>query len=470
MPESVNYATFQEEKPNWSECFTVKEAIECIGFGRFQVFLAMVVGVVWVADAMEIMVISILGPVLMCEWSISVYEEAILTVVVFLGFSIGSPLAGWLGDKSGRRFTLACLTIWIALFGSLSALSPNFSWIYVLRFVMGIGVGGVPLAMTYFVEFLPNKLRGRWIMLMDIFFGLGGIITAWFAILFLLPYGWRWWMFACALPALLFAFLCLVFANWLGWMPRSPRFDIITNDSDNALQTLQMVARWNRTSLPKGILVLEPTVPRGRIQDLFSPDLRLTTCLLAASWFFTAFCYFGLVLFTTKLIAAGNACDSHAFGTSTNGTCSPLTVADYTNIMLTSSAELIGILVTAFTVDFIGCKATIATASLAYGIICISLAICMPRTIMIALLFVARAVISAVLPAFYILASEIYPTEVRALGTGFGVMFNRLGAVVTPYIATVLIDKSLYYGLGVYSAAAFILCILAILIPKGKNM
>ena len=470
MPDSARYATFQQEKTNESDCFTVKEAIECIGLGRFQIFLALVVGVVWVADSMEIMVISILGPVLICEWNISVFQEAPLTVVVFLGFALGSPLAGWIGDKYGRRLTLAFLTIWIAFYGSISALSPNLPWLYTLRFLMGVGVGGVPLAMTYFVEFLPNKLRGRWIMLMDVFFGLGGVITALFAILFLLPYGWRWWVFACAMPSLLFTILCFVFGNWLGWLPRSPRFDIITNDSDNALKTLQMAARWNRTSLPKGQLVPEPTVPRGRIQDLFSPALRLTTCLLAASWFFTAFCYFGLILFTTQMIAVGNACDPRAFGASTNETCVPLTKGDYTNIMLTSSAELIGILITAFTVDIIGCKATIAISSLVYGIICIILCICMPTNIMIALLFIARAAIGAVLQAFYIQASQVYPTEVRALGTGFVVMFNRLGAVVTPYIATVLIKKSLYYGLGVYAGAGFILCILVILIPKVKNI
>ena len=64
----------------------ISAAIDLIGFGRYQILLSLAVGFAFVADAMEMMILSILGPALRCtEWRISQYDQALLTTVVFLG-------------------------------------------------------------------------------------------------------------------------------------------------------------------------------------------------------------------------------------------------------------------------------------------------------------------------------------------------------------------------------------------------
>lgn len=65
--------------------YTVGEAIDHLGFGRFQIMLVIVVGMAYMADTMEIMVLSILAPALSCEWSIEPWEEAFMTSIVFFG-------------------------------------------------------------------------------------------------------------------------------------------------------------------------------------------------------------------------------------------------------------------------------------------------------------------------------------------------------------------------------------------------
>ena len=55
------------------------------------------------ADSMEIMVLSMLGSVLGCEWGLDTSQQALLTTVVFCGFLIGSPLLGTMADKFGRK-------------------------------------------------------------------------------------------------------------------------------------------------------------------------------------------------------------------------------------------------------------------------------------------------------------------------------------------------------------------------------
>jgi hypothetical protein len=52
-----------------------------MGFSRFQIKLSLVTGLAWMADSMEMMLLSILGPALLCEWSLKSWEAALITTV-----------------------------------------------------------------------------------------------------------------------------------------------------------------------------------------------------------------------------------------------------------------------------------------------------------------------------------------------------------------------------------------------------
>lgn len=98
------------------DTFTVDEAVEYFGFGKFQVILSFLTGLAWVffyyiflvfmlqmADAMEMMILSILSPALLCEWNISTIEQAMITTCVFSGMMLSSTFWGKFCDKFGRR-------------------------------------------------------------------------------------------------------------------------------------------------------------------------------------------------------------------------------------------------------------------------------------------------------------------------------------------------------------------------------
>ena len=63
----------------------MSNAIDSMGFGPYQMVLSLIVGLAFIADAMEMMILSILGPTLHCHWHITQFEQASLTTVVFLG-------------------------------------------------------------------------------------------------------------------------------------------------------------------------------------------------------------------------------------------------------------------------------------------------------------------------------------------------------------------------------------------------
>jgi MFS family permease len=89
----------------------VEEAIEKMGFGPFQILITVFSGLLWLADAMELMLLSVLSPAVQCEWGLTKSEEATITSVVFVGFLLGGIFWGVLSDAIGRKRVSTCMLL-----------------------------------------------------------------------------------------------------------------------------------------------------------------------------------------------------------------------------------------------------------------------------------------------------------------------------------------------------------------------
>ena len=103
LREEVTVPTHTEDQTTTPESeerleFTIDEAIEAIGFGFFQLRLTLLASLVWVADAMEMMMLAVLAPSVQCLWSLSSYQEAMITTVVFLGTMLSVTPYGVISD------------------------------------------------------------------------------------------------------------------------------------------------------------------------------------------------------------------------------------------------------------------------------------------------------------------------------------------------------------------------------------
>ena len=116
-------------------------ALKHLGFGFFHIFLLLINGTALLSDAIEVLSISFVLPVLNRpeEYGVGDKEEALLSAIIFVGMLFGSYIWGSMADIVGRRTTLvASLTI-SAVFGFISAFSPWF-WLFVLlRLFSGFG-------------------------------------------------------------------------------------------------------------------------------------------------------------------------------------------------------------------------------------------------------------------------------------------------------------------------------------------
>ncbi|KIH42619.1 hypothetical protein ANCDUO_27395, partial [Ancylostoma duodenale] len=143
------------------------------------------------ADAMEMMLLSLLSPALACEWGVAPVQQALVTTCVFSGMMLSSTFWGKTCDRVGRRTGLIASTIVASVMGAVSAFSPHFYVLLFFRGLTGFGIGGVPQSVTLYAEFLPTQQRAKCVVLIESFWAIGAAFEALLAYLVMATWGWR---------------------------------------------------------------------------------------------------------------------------------------------------------------------------------------------------------------------------------------------------------------------------------------
>lgn len=128
-----------------------------------------------------------------------------MVAATFIGSFLGALIAGWLGDKLGRRSIL----LWVLFFFVIASIgagsSQNMGQLTFWRFLIGLGVGAdLPVGYALIAEMAPKRDRGKLLAAPLAVWGLGGIaaaIVGFFFVTYGGPYGWRWMFWLAVIPA-----------------------------------------------------------------------------------------------------------------------------------------------------------------------------------------------------------------------------------------------------------------------------
>ncbi|MFF1828272.1 MFS transporter [Paenarthrobacter sp. NPDC058040] len=158
--------------------------------------------IIYLFDALEIAVLSFALPAISAELALTPIAGGLLATATLLGMGCSSVLTGWIADNRGRRVALiASMVVFVALTSALFVV-PNYGVFVVLRFLAGIGLGGVwSVLSTYIVETWPAAQRGRAVAFVLAAYPLGGASAALVAGAFMPD--WRLLFLVTGLSALL---------------------------------------------------------------------------------------------------------------------------------------------------------------------------------------------------------------------------------------------------------------------------
>lgn len=163
--------------------------------------------------------------------------------IAIWGTVVGAMLAGFPGERFGRRDSLRIMALFYFVSALGCALAWNWSSLVFFRFIGGLGIGGSSvLAPMYIAEVAPAKWRGRLVGLFQ-FNVVFGILLAYFSNYLIARANpgsaeWRWDLGVAAFPAALF--FVMLFA-----IPRSPRWLVKKGRVAEARSVLQMTGDEN---------------------------------------------------------------------------------------------------------------------------------------------------------------------------------------------------------------------------------
>jgi AAHS family 4-hydroxybenzoate transporter-like MFS transporter len=404
-------------------------------------------------DGIDILAISFAAPLLSREWAIDPTTLGVVFSAALAGMMAGSMLLAPLGDAIGRRklLTIALSLIAIGMLGVMFADSVRD--LLILRFVTGCGLGGVvPTMAAFAAELSPQRRRSFAVTLVQGGYPLGAVITGLLAAWMMPRWGWQS-MFVLGGTLTL---LTLPFVYWL--LPESPEF-LLSKRPPGALQRLNRMLRGmghpEIAALP--VASAGGNEPRGfaqivgALRKLFSAQHRVDTLLLWVAFFMSLLTLYFLQNWVPQLVANAGQTDSQAFSAGT-----------VLNLGLFAGMASVG-----YFADHYGLKRVIATYLGATAIVLLSFSY-LQGTTQIAIGLGVAGFMQGGFIGLYAVGARIYPAAIRITGIGWAIGVARLGAVLGPWVAGMLVAGGMGMA-GSFLVFAIPLAIAAIAVTSMRS-
>lgn len=485
--------------------------LETMPVGRFHYKLLLAAGLGWAFDSMDTGLIAFLMPKLAQEWQLSAGAIGLLGSIGLIGMAIGAILAGALADHWGRKRVFAAMVILYSLASALCALAPSYTWLVCFRFLVGLGLGGeLPVAATLVTEYIPTRVRGRFVVLLESFWAVGWLLAAGLTYGIALDFGWRVAFLIGALPAIYVGLIRM-------HLPESVRFLLSKGKIDEAqaiicsieesvgrglnkkvlLREMEKLVVRNEYEATKGdkngrmdegnSVAIEAVNPIGqsRIKDdvrngkerelvnkgraevkqkisvmgLWTKAFRQSTLMLWITWFGLMFSYYGIFMWLPQLVY------QHGFSMTKS----------VAYVLVMTLAQLPGYGAAAYLVEHWGRKYTFVIFLLASGLAAWFFggadslsSLLLWGTLMSFFNLGAWGVIYAYTP-------ELYPTYIRGLGSGWAAGLGRLGGMAAPLLVGFLLSQAwMVSQIFLLFAFVFLMAAAAVLFlgteTKGKRL
>jgi MFS family permease len=160
---------------------TVDELMELIGWSWYQWRLFFFVGLCVAADSTEVNLLSFLSVEATREWELEEFWEDTVAAAVFMGEVTGCFIFGLLADKHGRLPAFMLGVVFVSVFGLASAAAGSLRQLIVLRFGVGMGIGGFTVPFDLLAESCPAHLRGLVLCALWTFWTFGSVALNIFA-------------------------------------------------------------------------------------------------------------------------------------------------------------------------------------------------------------------------------------------------------------------------------------------------
>jgi MFS transporter, putative metabolite transport protein len=420
-------------------------------------------------------------PLITREFHLAAAEKGLVTSASLAGILVGTIALGGLSDYFGRKRMFIAEMIIFCLFLALLIMVGSFPSLVICLFGIGMALGcDYPTAHMIISENIPSSSRGRLVLGAFAFQAVGAMIGIATGALVLMVYpsldAWRW-MYATALvPAVIITigrFYITESANWL----------IVRGAHDQAEKAVTRLL-LRKPIYPQRVALIRPVADEASASKqsffaLFNAKNLRATIFSSAPWFLQDLGTYGIGVFTPTLIAAALGSGPDKIRSPADLIASGIHAAEAA--ALTTSLLIVGIIVAIMFTDtfgrirlqvfgFLGCAVGLAIATMSIDASdSLKLDFIMGGVMLFN--FMTNLGPNA---QTYLLAGEVFPTEVRGMGAGFAAMIGKVGAVATTYGFPILLvtmgTRTLLYALVLSSVLGAIVTWMYRIETTGVNL
>lgn len=365
-------------------------------------------------DGFDVLSISFASPGISADWGVERAALGIILSMELIGMSVGSIVLGITADRIGRKPVMVGSLLVMAAGMAAAAMSSGIIMLAAIRFVTGIGIGGMLATSNAVVaEVSSAKFRSAAVAIMAAGYPLGAIIGGSIASNLLVDGSWRdiFWLGAG---------MTIVFLPFILWIiPESLDITMRRHSAEAALPKV------NRALAKLGHAAVDMVAPiaaaaKADKSGLFTGPMRRVTILLILAYFFHMTTFYFILKWIPKIVVDMGFEPSSAGG-----------VLVWANIGGVAGSLLFSFLTT-----------RLPLKSLMLGVFMLSFALVgwfgmtegglepLQRAAAIAGFFTNAGVVG-----LYALMAASYPAHLRAGGTGIVIGLGRGGAALGPVIA-----------------------------------
>ncbi|MGR7026824.1 MFS transporter [Geodermatophilus sp. URMC 62] len=389
----------------------------------------------WIAvllDGFDLVVVPTTLSGLSAEWGLSAGGASALITVGLVGMMVGALTIGTLTDLLGRRKALITSVTAFSVLTLLCALAPNPFVFGLLRFLAGLGLGGcLPTAIAMVNEFSRGARGGRVTTTMMTGYHVGAVATAALGILVVEPLGWRWMYVIGALPALVLVPLML------RHLPESAAYLL----SHGRRAEAEEVARRHGLTLEDPAAPVDPHAGEAStggaaatLATLFRGGYLRNTLAIGVTSFMGLLLVYGLNNWLPGIMREA--------GYDLGAQLAFLTVLNV--------GAIVGLLVAGTVADRIGVRTAGVGWFAAAALFLALLSIRLPLAGIYLMVFLTGCFVFSAQVLVYALVSGNHPPQVRGTALGWSAGAGRVGAIVGPLLAGLLVGAGVAFPWGFY--------------------
>lgn len=427
---------------------------------RMHRWLGVAAGLANGFDLYDIFLAGVLAAVLAVQWNLGTGGKAMVISSGFAGMFVGAIVLSAMADRYGRRRVFLWNLMIYSVFTLAAAFAPNLTWLAILRFCAGLGLGAeLSLSDTYLSELLPRRVRGRYIAAAYTLGFVGVPLAAFVGAEFvakhhLLIDGWRWLLVLGSVGGL------IVWAMRRR-LPESPRWHEMRGDTARADEEVGKLERAACSQL--GLAELPEPEPvevapsyKPKLSEIFKAPYGQRSLMLWIFQFFQTVGYYGFGTLAPLVLKAKGytIVDSLAF-----------TAIIYLGYPL-GSAVSVPIM------ERFERKHLIIGSALLMGALGVTFGFARTAWLIITAGFLLTSASNVFSNAFHIYQAEIFPTRIRATAVGAAYSLSRLSGAILPFISVAVLDHLGASAVFIGSAVIMILISLdvALLGPRSTGL